>query len=203
MREGTSPRPLPAAVNSPYQPREGVDESAQSALPKLKKLQKYSQIHGEKELYKLQSSGSKIDKYPPYPTQKCLLCGGMDTSFRVFTGSRLAKATQKRLSVIAAAAKTRKCSQWAKNNRSDFDEFAALIVLSASLSLLFSALRLYSFVFLCTLHSVLCTAFPYILNTPYRVSSLGWLRQALRASPRTRRVSAGSRMPSSHSRAVE
>jgi hypothetical protein len=172
MREGTSPRPLPAAVNSPYQPREGVDESAQSALPKLKKLQKYSQIHGEKELHKLQSSGSEIDKYPPYPTQKSLLCGGMDTSFRAFTASRLAKATQKRLSVIAAAAANHEqVFTMGKNNRSDFDDFAALIFLSASLSLLFSALRLYSFVYLLsTQHSALPLPYHSVSFSVYSVS---------------------------------
>jgi hypothetical protein len=43
----------------------------------------------------------------------------------------------------------------------------------------------------------------YIRNTPYLVASIGALRLALIARARTRRVSAGSRMPSSHSRALE
>ena len=43
----------------------------------------------------------------------------------------------------------------------------------------------------------------YILNTPNRVrSSIGALSDADNPSPSTRRVSAGSMMPSSHSRAV-
>ena len=42
----------------------------------------------------------------------------------------------------------------------------------------------------------------YILNTPKRVSFMGAFNAADRPSPSTRRVSAGSMMPSSHSRAL-
>lgn len=43
----------------------------------------------------------------------------------------------------------------------------------------------------------------YILNTPKRVFFIGAFSAALRLSPNTRRVSAGSIMPSSHSLALE
>ena len=43
---------------------------------------------------------------------------------------------------------------------------------------------------------------PYILNTPNRVGGIGRLSEAEIASARTRRVSAGSITPSSHSRAL-
>ena len=42
----------------------------------------------------------------------------------------------------------------------------------------------------------------YIRNTPKRVGSIGAFNAADSARPSTRRVSAGSMMPSSHSRAV-
>ena len=42
----------------------------------------------------------------------------------------------------------------------------------------------------------------YIRNTPKRAGSIGALSDADRPRPSTRRVSAGSMMPSSHSRAV-
>lgn len=43
---------------------------------------------------------------------------------------------------------------------------------------------------------------PHIRNTPNRVSGIGALRAAEKASASTRRVSCGVMMPSSHSRAV-
>jgi len=42
----------------------------------------------------------------------------------------------------------------------------------------------------------------YMRNTPKRVASIGALSEAERPSASARRVAAGSRMPSSHSRAV-
>ena len=42
----------------------------------------------------------------------------------------------------------------------------------------------------------------YILNTPNRVGAIGRLSEAEIASASTRRVSAGSMTPSSHSRAL-
>lgn len=42
----------------------------------------------------------------------------------------------------------------------------------------------------------------YILNTPNFAGSMGALSDAASASPNTRRVSAGSMMPSSHNLAV-
>ncbi len=44
--------------------------------------------------------------------------------------------------------------------------------------------------------------FSYIRNTPYPVSSTGAFKHADSARPNTRRVCAGSRMPSSQRRAV-
>ena len=43
---------------------------------------------------------------------------------------------------------------------------------------------------------------PHILNTPNLVSGTGALSAALNAKAKTRRVSPGAMMPSSHSRAV-
>ncbi len=42
----------------------------------------------------------------------------------------------------------------------------------------------------------------HIRNVPKRVSAIGWVRLAARLSATTRRVSAGSMTPSSHSRAL-
>ena len=47
------------------------------------------------------------------------------------------------------------------------------------------------------------TVTAHILNTPKRESGMGALRDADKASPSTRRVSAGSMTPSSQSRAEE
>src|SRR5690606_4507706 len=51
-------------------------------------------------------------------------------------------------------------------------------------------------------HGCSCRCVGYMRNTPNLAGSIGALRDAETARPSTRRVSAGSMMPSSHSRAV-
>jgi hypothetical protein len=50
--------------------------------------------------------------------------------------------------------------------------------------------------------AAMAAAVKYIRNTPKRCGSIGALSDAEIARPRMRRVSAGSMMPSSHSRAL-